>query len=132
MKESFSYIILFSVDINHGKLSSELFSWAFIDRFEPNIDFDREDGGRVHRWRYPGDKKVTFASRLPKLHAETPVEEWLHGEFKVIAAIVVMFIRTLPSLSANSSRQVPHDTRFFSIKLDKGPVCVPDYILHAV
>ena len=35
------------------------------------------------KFRYPGDKKVTFASRLPRLHPETPVEDWLQRDFQV-------------------------------------------------
>ena len=46
-------------------------------------DGQREDSGRSSKFRYPGDKKVTFATKLPRLHPETPVEEWLQREFQV-------------------------------------------------
>lgn len=45
----------------------------------------KEDSGRLGKWRYPGDKKVTFASKLPRLHPETLVEDWLQREFQIYA-----------------------------------------------
>ena len=49
----------------------------------------REESGRYTKWRYPGDKKVTFAPKLPRMHPETPVEDWLQGEFLVRAYMKV-------------------------------------------
>ena len=43
---------------------------------------DREESSKS-KWRYPGEKKVTFASKLPKLYSETPIEEWLQGDMLV-------------------------------------------------
>ena len=37
------------------------------------------------KFRYPGDKKVTFAAKLPRLNPETLVEDWLQREFQVRA-----------------------------------------------
>ena len=42
-----------------------------------------EDAKKTKGFRYPGEKKVTFATHLPKLHAETPVEDWLQGDMEV-------------------------------------------------
>ena len=46
-------------------------------------DGQREDSGRSSKFRFPGDKKVTFATNLPRLYPETPVENWLQREFQV-------------------------------------------------
>lgn len=51
-----------------------------MDRWKTR-DPQREDSGRLTKWRYPGDKKVTFSNKLPRLHPETSVEDWLQGEF---------------------------------------------------
>ena len=55
-------------------------------------DGPKEDSGRLSKWRYPGDKKVTFATKLPKLHPETLAEDWLPKEFQV-SAVVGGYIR---------------------------------------
>ena len=47
------------------------------------VEGQKEDSGRFTKFRYPGDKKVTFASKLPRLHPETPVEDWLQRDFQV-------------------------------------------------
>ncbi|XP_032230762.2 uncharacterized protein LOC5506512 [Nematostella vectensis] len=40
------------------------------------------DSPEAPKWRFPGERKVRFDTRLPKLLAEMPVEEWLPGELK--------------------------------------------------
>ena len=47
------------------------------------IEGQKEDSGRFMKFRYPGDKKVTFAAKLPRLHPKTAVEDWLQRDFQV-------------------------------------------------
>lgn len=49
------------------------------------VEGQKEVSGRFMKFRYPGDKKVTFATKLPRLHPETPVEDWLQRDFQVRA-----------------------------------------------
>lgn len=41
---------------------------------------------RSESFRFPGEKTVKFSKLMPKLHAATPVEEWLPNEYKHYAA----------------------------------------------